>query len=233
MKSRNVIVSLILVLFLVAAGGAWWLFMSIDGLVKQAIERWGPEITGVTVRVDSVHIQATEGRGTIRGLLVGNPQGFSAPHALKLDEMRLTIDPASITKDAVVIRELLLVAPDVVYERGQGSDNMTVIQKHVDAWVAKNAGGGKKDAGPGKKFVIENLVVKDGKAHFGTAVSLPMPDLHLRDVGKKTGGASAGEVVKQVWGSMLGSVGNLASRAGTAIKEGAKGAMEGVKKLFK
>jgi len=226
MKSRNVIVSLFLVLFLVAAGGAWWLFMSIDGLVKQAIERWGPEITGVAVRVDSVRIQVGEGRGTIRGLYVGNPKGFEAKHSLALGEMRLTIDPASITKDVVVIRELLLVAPDVVYERGQGSDNLALIQKNVDAWVARNAGSGKKADGPGRKFVIQNLIIRGGKAHFGTALASPIPELHLRDVGRKTEGATAGEVVKQVWGAMLGSVTNIAARAGSAIREG-------VRKLFK
>lgn len=231
MKSRNVIVSLILVLFVAAAGGAWWLLMSIDGLVKQAIEHWGPEITGVAVKVDSVRIQATEGRGTIRGLYVGNPKGFDAKHALTLGEMRVVIDPASITKDVVVIRELLLVAPDVVYERGQGSDNLTVIQKHVDAWVAQNAGP--KKEGPARKFVIESVVIKDGKAHFGAAISLPIPDLHLRDVGRNTNGATAGEVVKQVWGAIQHSITLLAMRAGSVIKEGAAGAVEGVKKLFK
>ncbi len=77
-------------LALLAVGGAWWLFASLDGLVKQAIERWGPEITGVTVKVDSVRIEVAEGRGTIRGLVVGSPKGFEAPQALKLGEMRLT-----------------------------------------------------------------------------------------------------------------------------------------------
>ena len=232
MKARNVVASLFLVLFLVAAGGAWWLFMSIDGLVKQAIERFGPEITGVTVRVEGVRIQASEGRGTIRGLVIGNPPGFAAPHAFRLREMRLTIEPASITKPVVVIRELLLVAPDVVYERGQGSDNLALIQKNVDAWVAKHAAA-KADDAPGRKFVIQNFVIRDGKAHFGTSLSSPIPDLHLHDIGKKTDGATAGEVVKQTWSALLRSVGNLASRAGAAIKEGAAGAVEGVKKLFK
>jgi hypothetical protein len=231
MKARKFVIASTIVL-LAAAGGAWWLFMSLDGLVKQAIEHWGPQITGVAVKVDSVRIQATEGRGTIRGLFVGNPKGFEAKHAMTLGEMRLTIDPASLTKDVVVIKELLLIAPDVVYERGQGSDNLTRIQKNVDAWVAKNAGG-KKDDGPGKKFVIERLVLKDGKARLGTALAVPMPDLQLRDIGRKSNGATAGDVVKQVWGAMLGSVTNLASRAGAAIKEGAAGAVEGVKKLFK
>jgi len=231
MKARNVIFSLILVLFLVAVGGAWWLFMSIDGLVKQAIEHWGPQITGVSVSVDSVRIQAAEGRGMIRGLAVGNPKGFDAKHALTLGEIHVTIDPASITKDVVVIKELLLVAPSVVYERGQGSDNLTLIQKHVDAWVAQNAGA-KKD-GPGRKFVIDSVIIKDGKAHFGTTISLPMPDLQLRDVGRNSNGATAGEVVKQVWGAIQHSISILALRVGSAIKEGASGAVESVKKLFR
>ena len=232
MKTRKVLLALAVAIVVIAAGAAWWLFLSLDGLVKQAIEHWGPEITGVAVRVDSVKIEASAGRGTIRGLLVGNPKGFEAPHALKLGEMRLTLDAPTLTKDVVVVKELLLAAPDVVYERGPGGDNMSVIQKNVDAWVARHAGKD-KDAGPGRKFVIENLIVRDGKAHFGAALAMPIPDLHLRDVGKKTNGATAGEVVKQTWDALLRSIGNLASRAGSAIKEGAQGALEGVKKLFK
>ena len=231
MKTRKVVLSSVVAIAIIAAGAVWWLLMSLDGLVKQAIEHWGPEITGVTVRVDRVKIEATAGRGTIRGLVVANPKGFEAPHALKLGEMRLTLDPASVTKDVVVTRELLLVAPDVVYERGRGGDNMSVIQKNVDAWVAKR--GGKKEDAPGKKFVIENLIIRDGKAHLGASVSSSIPDLHLRDVGKKSNGASAGEVVKQTWDALRKSVGSLASRVGGAIKEGAQGAVEGVKKLFK
>lgn len=219
MKTRHKVLSALLIVALLAIGGAWWLFASLDGLVKQAIERWGPEITGVSVKVQSVRIEVAEGRGAIRGLVVGNPKGFQSPQALKLAEMRLTLDPASVTKDVVVIRELVLVAPDVTYERGQGSDNMALIQRNVDRWVTKHAGA-KPDAGPGKKFVIENLRIQNGKAHFGTTLSVPMPDLHLRDVGKKSGGASAGEVVKGVWDAMLRSVTGLASRAGSAIKDG-------------
>lgn len=219
MKTRHKILSAFLIVALLAIGGAWWLFASLDGLVKQAIERWGPEITGVSIKVQSVRIEAAQGRGAIRGLVVGNPKGFKSPQALKLAEMRLTLDPASVTKDVVVIRELVLVAPEVSYERGQGSDNMTVIQRNVDRWVTKHAGA-KPDAGPGKKFVIENLRIQNGKAQLGTTLSVPMPDLHLREVGKKSGGATAGEVVKGVWDAMLRSVTNLAGRAGSAIKDG-------------
>jgi hypothetical protein len=232
-KTRNLVLSAVIVVVLAAGGAIWWLYASLDMLAKLAIERLGSEITGVAVRVDSVRIEATEGRGTIRGLLVGNPKGFEAPHALKLGEMHLALDPASLAKGAVLIRELVLAAPEVVYERGQGSDNLALIQKAVNAWVEKHAGASKPDGGAGMKFVVERVTVRDGVARFGTAASLPIPDLQLRDVGKKSGGASAGEVVKQVWDAILRSITVLALKAGGAIKDAAKGALEGVQKLFK
>jgi hypothetical protein len=133
----------------------------------------------------------------------------------------------------VIVKELLVVSPDVVYVRAQGTDNMAAIQKNTDAWVAQHAGPKGAGSGPGKKFIIENLIVRDGRAHFGTAASSPIPDLRLRDVGKKTNGVSAGEVFKQVWGALLRSVGNIASHLGSAIKEGAKSATGGVRSLFK
>lgn len=232
-KIRNLVLSGVIVVVLALGGGAWWFFKSLDSLVKRAIEKWGPEITGVTVRVDHVKIEVAQGRGSIRGLLIGNPKGFEAPYALKVGEIRVALDPASLTKDVVVVKELLLVSPDVIYERGQGSDNLSVIQRNVDAWVAKHAGPKGAGSGPGKKFILEHVIVRDGRAHFGTTASAPIPDLHLRDVGKRTNGATAGEVFRQVWGALLRSVGNVASHLGSTIKEGARSATEGVRKLFK
>jgi len=60
-----------------------------------------------------------------------------------------------------------------------------------------------------------------------------VPDLHLRDIGKREGGASPDEAMKQVWGALMRSTGTVVSKIGGAITEGAKSAVEGVKKLFK
>jgi hypothetical protein len=233
MKTRNVAIAVVLVLAVAAGGGAWWFLQSLDGLVKRAIHRWGPEITGVSVKVDSVKIEVAAGKGAIRGLVIGNPRGYEAPHALKVGELSLTLDAASLTRDVIVLKELTIASPDVVYERGPGGDNLSVIQKNVDAWVAKNAGPKQADAGPGKKFVIENLYLRNGRARFGTTASAAVPDLHLRDVGKKTNGATAGEIVKQVWGALARSVTSLAARALGAVKDGAKAVGESVQKLFR
>jgi hypothetical protein len=82
-------------------------------------------------------------------------------------------------------------------------------------------------------IIIDNIYVRDAKVQFGDTLGLPMPDVHLRDVGKRSNGASAGEVVKAVWGSVAGGATNVASRAGGAVKAGAKTVIEGARSLFK
>ena len=68
------------------------------------------------------------------------------------------------------------------------------------------------DREPGKKLVIEDLTIKNATATVTAAVmqrppvSVPLPDLHLRDIGKQSGGATAGEAVKQVLAALTQSV---------------------------
>ena len=187
----------------------------------------------MTVKVKGVRLEPTEGKGAIQGLEIGNPKGFKAPRALMLGEMRLAIDFSTIASDVIRVKEIVLEAPAISYERGGGSDNMTVIQKHVEAEVAKLAGPKKAGAAPGKKFVIDNLYVRNAKVSYGDTATLPLPDLHLRDIGKKSNGATAGEIVKNVWDALASSVTGLASRAWSGVKEGAKNVLEGARGLFK
>src|SRR5260221_4590356 len=74
------------VLLLAVGGTLWWLYASREALIKHAIERYGPDLTGVSVKVKSVKLEPVEGLGAIGGLEIGNPPGFSAPRALTLGE---------------------------------------------------------------------------------------------------------------------------------------------------
>jgi len=233
MKLVKRLIGVLIVVLVIVVGALWWVYASKDELVREAIEKYGPEIVAAPVSVKQVKLDPLEGKGRIAGLRIGNPKGYSAPDALKLGEMRLTLDPASVTKDVIVVKELVLVAPDVTWERANGLSNVEAIQKNIDAYVARTLGPSeKKSDAPAKKFVIEHLYVKDAKVHYGTALSMPLPDLHLRDIGKKSNGATAGEVAKQTWDAIAHGAMNLASRAGTAVKDGAQSVVKGVKGLF-
>jgi hypothetical protein len=218
---------------LAAVGGLWWLYASRDALVKRAIEGFGPQLTGVTVKVKRVNLEPIDGTGSVTGLEVGNPPGYKSARALTLGEMRLAIDYSTLASNVIRVKEIALQGPVITYEAGAGGDNLTAIQRHIDAEVAKLAGPGSPDKTSGRKFIVDHIYVRDASVRFGDTLSLSMPNVHLRDVGKKSNGASAGEVVKAVWGSIASNAGSLAFRAGGALREGTKSVIEGARSLFK
>ena len=239
MKLRHPILIAVGVVVLAVAGGLLWLYSSLDSLVKTAIEQYGPEITQVSVQVARVTLAPTDGKGSIQGLRLGNPKEFSTGTSLKAGEISLQVDPASLASDVIVIREVVIQSPEVTYESSQAGNNLETIQKNVEAYVARLGNGKKADSAPKKKFIIENLYIRDGRVNVNTALtagktlSSGIPNLHLRDIGKKSNGATAGDVTKQVWDALVRSTGSAVSSVGGAIKNGAKSIVEGAKRLFK
>lgn len=241
--SRKTLLGLLGAVLIIVAGAAFWLFNSLDALVQAGIEKFGPEVTQVSVKVGSVRLDPVNGEGEISGLRLGNPKGFKTESALKVGTIRLRMDPTSIAGDVVLIHEVIIQSPDVTYESGAAGNNLETIQKNIESYVARFSGARKDDAAPKKKLIIENLYIRDARVNVNTAltsvvtagqtVSSPVPDLHLRDIGKREGGASPGEAMKQVWAALMRSTGNVVSKIGGAIAEGAKSAVDSVKKLFK
>ncbi len=213
-STKRLLVGAALVFIIALAVGLWWLYHSLDALVASAIRTFGPEITGVSIRLDGVTIDALDGRAELRGLVVGNPPGFTSDHALSLGAINMTLDLDSLTKDVIVIKQIAVTKPDVTYELNAEGSNLGAIQRNVDRYVGERraAGSAQSEPEPGKKLVIETLTIKGATATVSTAVvtsrsaSVPLPDLHLSNIGKQSGGATAGEVVRQVLGALTQSV---------------------------
>ena len=244
-------------LLVLVAIGVYFFVSSLDSIVKAAIERIGSSATQAEVRVKAVNIELASGKGALRGLTVGNPSGFKTERALSLGEITVQVDVGSVTKDTIVIKEIVVAAPEVTYEiRGQGS-NIDALRRNVDAYTGAAKGKAQKaeGGGEGKKLVIENLYLRNGKVNVsatalgGKTLGVPLPDIHLTNIGKQSGGATAGEVARQVLaaigqgatkavtalpdvGKLLGGVKEGAAGAAGAVSEAAKGAGEGLKKLF-
>jgi uncharacterized protein involved in outer membrane biogenesis len=237
MRARSVIL-LALAIVLIAIGAlAWWLYSSRDVLIKRAIEHYGPQLTGTAVIVKAVKLEPVQGVGAITGLEIGNPQGFSAARALSLGEMRLAVDPATITKDVVHVKEISLEAPTINYERGAGGDNLSAIQKHIKSQLPKSqAGGGaaekSKDA-PQRKFIVDHLQVRNAKVSYGGAVSVALGDVQLRDLGKKKGGATAAELTDEVWTELSRLAIARAPAAIEQLRDKAKDATDKLRGLIK
>jgi hypothetical protein len=217
-RGIGIAVSLLLVIIVAII---FYLLSSLDAIVAGAIEKYGSEATKTSVRVASVEIALKSGEGTINGLRVGNPAGFSAPDIFTLDRVHTRIDTGSVTADPIIIDEITVSAPQVVYEiNAAGQSNLKVLQNNL----AQASGQGAKEpmaeesAGPG--LVIRKLVIERGRIDARVAalgdkeLSTPLPRIEMTDIGAKEGGASPAEVATRVTRALLERVGPAVSRLG-------------------
>jgi hypothetical protein len=222
------------VLVVIVAVGLFFLLGSLDSIVKAAVEKIGSDLTQTKVTLNDVNIEETSGKGVLRGFRVTNPDGFSDDDAFKFDEVSVTIDATTILSDPVVIKEIVIVGPQVVYEFGDRGSNLDRLNENVQSKAG--SGGGGDSEGP--KFVIENLFLRDGKVAVQAPlleekISLPLPTIHLTDIGKDGRGATPGDIADQTMEAILASasravssanidVGALTESAGEAAKEAQK-----------
>jgi hypothetical protein len=251
------------VLIVVLAVAFYFLFASLGSLIVAAVESFGSEATQAKVELSEAEVSMTSGEGALRGLSVGNPAGFATDSAIQLGAVRLKLDVATVTSDPVVIKEIVVQGPEVTYELGEAGSNIDALQRNVEGYAKRMSGGdgGQGSGGGGgggsaeaPKLIIENLYVRDGKIEVsatglgGKTLSVPLPTIHLKDIGKDTGGATPDQVMAKFFSSITGSVGkavaplsldkltgaaeSAATGAKGALEKGAEGAGEKLKKLF-
>ena len=208
----------------IAAGAVYFVFSSLDSLIQEAVETYGSEIIQAEVKLGGVELDPGSGRGALKGLKVGNPQGFKTPSAFQLGMVSIHVDIGTITGDTVVIKEIIIDKPDVTYELGADGSNIDSIRKNVDAYIGGGGGGAgkKEDKGEGPKLIIENFYVRGGTVNVsatileGKTLSASLPDIHLKDIGKEDKGATPGQVAERI----LASIGDGATSAVASIGVG-------------
>jgi len=224
---------------IVVVGLFVYVYSNLDSLVKDAVEDYGPRYTGVTVKLDKVELSPENGQGKLSGLLVGNPAGYGTDSAFRLGSIDVSIDLQSLTSDTIVIRSIVIDGPDVTYEFGEGGSNIDVIGKNVE----KAAGPPGKETpteekGPGKKMVVESLVITNGRVSVshpllkGKRLGSSLPAIRLKDIGKdKKDGATPAEVVDKVMDALEKQI--AAAVGATDVNDMVKGLSKGAEDAVK
>lgn len=209
---------------LVVAGIAVYLVFNnpLGRLVKLAIEEFGPPMLQAEVKVGSVEISATDGRGTISALVLGNPKGFKAPYALKAGKIDIGIEPASLADNVVVIHTLTIDAPDINYEKGDNGANFDVLERNVEQYLGVDAN---KSKGPGKKLIIDRFVLRHAHVSYNGNLSMTLPDVALSDIGKKTNGATPAQAAHAIIGELAKQMALAIPRA---VANGVESAVKGI-----
>ena len=232
------------VLLLLGALGVYLAINYIDVIVKVALEHYGPQVTGVTVKVGAVRISPKDGRGSIRDVELGSPAGFSAPRTARFGEVRVALDPATVTAPVIVIHELILEAPQVTYERNDRATNLEAIQRRIDDYVKRSEVAEASDGGSSRtarrRFIVEHLAIRGARVTMtnaalrGQGVGFDLPEVQLRDVGRREGGLTASEVASRVAGALQNRIAQkVLSNIDLLRRGGVEGAVEALKGLLK
>lgn len=217
-------VVLVIIIGLVVAAG---LFM--DTAVKRGIETVGPKLTKVSIKLDGVALSLMSGSGKIKGLDVGNPEGFKTPSAIKVGTATLGVQPRSLFADKVIINTINVEAPEVTFETDLRGNNLSKILANLD----ETMGGGKQadqeaqDPKAARKLQVNEFVITGGKIHVnitalgGQSATVPLPEIRLKDLGTGPEGITAAALTKQVLEVVLK---NAVQAAGSAVTDLGKGA---------
>jgi hypothetical protein len=256
MKKWLIRIGLAVVVLLIVVVVALGLFL--DKAVKKGVETIGPELTKVSIKLDSVGLSVLSGSGSIRGLEVGNPEGYSAPTAMKLGSASLAVSPGSLLSDKIVIKSIRVDAPELNIEGSPTKNNLTKILENVEAATGSSGGGGaakpaQGESKPAKKLQVDEFVLKGAKVNYTvpgikTTVPIVLPDITLTGLGAGPEGITPAELTKLVMSkvtvelvphltqaaSKLGkeAVGAAGDTANKAVGEAGK-AVKGVTDIFK
>jgi hypothetical protein len=197
--NRHLAVVLAVLAVLGIAGGALYLLTSLDAIVARKIEHHGSRLVGTQVDVDGVEIDLATATGTIRGLRVANPEGFSRDAAIEFEEITLEIDASSLRSSPLRLPRVEVGRTDVRFEvDALGESNIGVLRRNV-----QNAPTAPAEEGEALRLRIDRLVFDGGEIVTHVASTdradrnVALPALSLAHLGGRDGGTPA-EIGQQV-----------------------------------
>jgi hypothetical protein len=251
MKKRLPLILLIGVALVAVAGLAAFLFLGT--IVKAGVEKGGPFITKVPVKLDGANISVFSGSGELKGFLMGNPDGFKAPDSVKVGSVAVKIEPGSVLGNKVIVRYVRVQGPEITYEAALGGSNIGKILENIQAVAA---GGQTNPDQPGaqKALQVDEFVISGAKLNVtasvigGKAMTLPLPEIRLNNLGQGEKGITAAELSAKAFGEIVeaagkavaasavkigGDVTEAPENVGTDLKDRAKKATSGITDLLK
>lgn len=211
-----------------------WIFIGIGGIVvviiaviilalsnlgpiiKRAVNSYGPKITKTELHVGDVSVSIFSGQAKVKKFFLGNPVGFKTPSAMKVGSVLVKVDKKSLTSNTIVVDRIEVISPEITYEKEGNTDNFHTILNNIEK-ISKSEKQSKQapgKKGPGKKLIIRDFVLKNGKVNLALSVyglgekeiSSPLPDIHLKNIGEKENGESPADAFKEVFAALYGKI---------------------------
>jgi uncharacterized protein involved in outer membrane biogenesis len=202
----RICIALVVLVVLAALGVHFFL----DGAVKRGVETVGPKLTKVDVKLGGVHLSLLSGSGKLKGLVVGNPDPYKTPHSISVGTAALELKPGSLFSDKLIIHSINVEAPEITFEGGLGGNNLSKILANLNESTTGPGGTNVPNATPqeqkkaNKKLQVDDFTITGAKLTAnitdlgGKSLTIPLPTIHLSNLGTGPDGITAAELTKQV-----------------------------------
>lgn len=224
------VLGLVIVLIVVVVGSIFF----IGAIVKTGVEKVGPRVAKVPVKLDSAAISIFNGSGTLKGFVIGNPEGYKTPEAIKVGTVALSIAPGSVLAEKKHIRSIKVEGPEITYETDLKGSNLGKLLDNVGGSAEQDKKAPtKKEQTSKTKLQVDEFVITGAKVHvaatmLGSAPPLVLPEIRLSNLGEGPDGITPAELSKKVLTALLnettkavaGNLGKLPD-AGKALGTGA------------
>src|SRR5206468_2764506 len=156
--------------------------------------------------------------------------------------------PSSFFSQKIVVDSINVAAPEVTFEGGLKGNNLSKILANIDSTLGSSSTTSSTNAATSqKKLQVNDIMITGGKINvampglMGKSATVPLPTIHLTDLGKNSEGITAGDLSKRIITAILESstkaVGSMAAELGKGVTETAttlgKGAVENAEKVTK
>ncbi|OGV59785.1 MAG: hypothetical protein A2X45_13875 [Lentisphaerae bacterium GWF2_50_93] len=222
------------------------LYFCLGYIVKTAVIGIVPRITGTPVKMESFSFSMFSGKARMKNFVIGNPEGFSTEYAFSLNELVVEVDMDTLFSKKIVIDEIRVNGVDVIYEQGMTTSNLKEIRANVKSYTGKEKDKRQEETADSprreekerveaRKVQINNFYFNDVKVSLsvfllqGAKTSIPIPDIHIEDIGKEGDGVTAGEAAVQIFNAIYKSIGKTASTGTDPVK----GLGDSLKGIFK
>jgi hypothetical protein len=207
-------------LVVLVVGVAVCIHLFLDSGIKKGVETVGPSLTKTSVTLDGVSLSLLSGSGSIKGFVIGNPEGYKTPSAIKVGEAKLALKPSSLFGDKVVVNTINVQAPEITFETDLKGNNLSKIIANLESFSGpSDSKAGGENKGASRKLQVDDFLVTGGKINVsvtalgGKSVSVPLPDIHLEGLGQGPEGITAADLSKKVLKLVLENASKAAADA--------------------
>lgn len=185
------------------------LYFSAGKLIQHFAPAAISQVTQTESSLGEVDISLFSGRVTLNNLTIGNPAGYKNKNALQLGKFDVKFDPRSVLTNKIIVNNVQISDLSVSSEaKVSGETNITRLLDNVNKSLnqgtkaapaketQKTTASSTTQKKAQKSVVIKDLLINDssvnvalsgipGLSDAAMAATVPLPDIHLQNIGEK------------------------------------------------